>query len=153
MNKIFLVVAFLATVCYRAQSENEIINLVARACQTDSLNKVLGYVQESDSIPNFDFVTPELGTSLEEYDFDSFKLAVGLKSSGLMKGTPYGKIYIRDVSKKKLKMIVQLNGVGDRLSNAKWTFAIYSYVRPKHGNWMLSGVEYKFHELSNEDLK
>jgi hypothetical protein len=137
-----------------AQTEDDIVNIAARISQTENVSKVLGYKVEGDTLLHFDYMLPEMvGANFPFYEYDEFTLNVGMSSSNIVNGTPYGKIYVKDFGKKGAKIILLLNGVGNRLKEGEWNYAIYEFKKPKNGKWMLKDVDFVTKEIDDKLLK
>lgn len=145
MMKTFLLLLFSSVLSFGiAQSENEIVNISARICQTDSVNKVLG-VYDEDSTLLFHMQTPDYDTyGASEYEYEKFVLIYDVGTNLLINQVPFGKIDMVDYGKKKCRMVMEIAGAGDREKAGLWTFAVYDFSRPKGGQWLLDGVKYHF---------
>ncbi len=155
MNKLLTVIVFVLTSFnLNAQTEGELIDFAARICTTDSVSITLGYNVEDDSLKRFDFITPNLAPITNSvFEYDDFILDVNLNSSMLFNGTPYGKLYIINFSKKEAQVLVLLSGVGDRVKNKQWNYAVYSFLKQKKGRWYLDKVNYKYGEVATNLLE
>lgn len=132
---------------FHAQSEGEVINMLARVCKLDSVNKILGSIDEGDSLKNFRFLTLDYETmGVPSYDFDEFRITFDLGSNLLMIGKPYGKLQLGKFSKSKGEITIILASVGDRVNEGKWTYATFGFNKPKNGRWLLNDSKYYFTE-------
>ncbi len=129
-----------------AQSSNDLADLVARACQTDSVHKTLGVYNE-DSVLVFYLQTPDYDEyGATSYDFEKFELVFDVSTNLLFAQQPFGKLDFVEFGKKKCRMVIELAGAGDREKNKQWTYAVYEYSRSKGGPWLLQGVNYYFED-------
>lgn len=145
MNKLLLFLGLnLLMLTGFTQSENELVNMVARICTTDSVTANLGYLDE-DSVLTYQFMTPsfeEFGAPTFEYE--NFNLNFDVNSRLLFSQKPYGKIDIAEFSKKKSIIVIELAGLGDRGAGGLWRYSAYKFEKDKSGKWMLKGAKYFF---------
>lgn len=130
--------------CYSAQSEGDMARMVARACQTDSLDNVIG-TYNKDSLRTYYVQTPDYETyGASSYEYDDFDLIFDISSNLLFNQRPFGKVDFALFKKKKAVLVIEIGGAGDRSEKGLWTYAAYSYVKPKGGLWKLTNVEYYY---------
>jgi hypothetical protein len=129
---------------FHAQSENELVTIVARICQTDSAGKVFSFYDQ-DSTLSFNMQTPDYNEfGANTYEYEKFDLVFDVSSNLLFSAHPFGKIDFLEYGKKKCKVVIEIAGAGDREKAGLWTFAVYEFSRPKGGQWWLAGAEYYF---------
>lgn len=142
---------FLITIVFsfnaNAQSEGELMQMLARVCKLDSVSKILGTVAEGDSIKNFNFLTMDYETmGVPVYDFEEMRISFDIGSNLLMSGRPYGKLELGKFSKSKGEITIILARAGDRVKEGKWTYATFSFNKPKNAKWLLKDSDYFFEE-------
>ncbi|MCB9189667.1 MAG: hypothetical protein H6598_08470 [Flavobacteriales bacterium] len=146
MRAIFLFF-LVSTISGLSQTENEVVNMTARICQTDSMSKVLQVLDE-DSVVTYHMQTPDYETyGASTYEYEDFNLVFDVSSNLLFNSTPFGKINVVKYSKKSCQLVIELAGVGDREKKGLWTFAVYEFTRPKDGKWLLQGINYHFDDF------
>lgn len=147
MKSLIIILLMALPFVSQAQSEEELATMLARICKLDSVNKVLGTPVEGDSITNFNFLTLDYETmGVPVYDFDYQRISFDIGSNLLMAGNPYGKLQMGKFSKSKGEITIILARSGDRLKEGKWTYATFSFNKPKNGRWLLNDSEYFFTE-------
>ena len=108
MKVMFLLLLAGMALSASAQTENEIVNISARICQTDSISKVLG-VYSQDSIFTYHLQTPDYDTyGANTYEYEKFDLVYDVSSNLLFNQTPFGKIDIVSYGKKKCRVVIEL---------------------------------------------
>lgn len=142
LNLLLLLPGLLLFISASAQKNNdELIRMVAKTCQTDSIINALQQVSE-DSSTTFNFKTPDaMEFGIGEYDFKSFLLLFDTGSNLLFKGLPYGSLEDISMSNKKTTFTIHIQGDGDRKSKNKFESATYTFLNKK-GRWILSDVKY-----------
>lgn len=157
MRKILILFfTFWFAAAIHAQSENELVNMIARICQTDSAAKVLGVFNEDSSMVIYNYQTPDYDAyGANSYQYDKFELVFDVSSSLLFGQTPFGKIDIVEYGKKNARLIIEIAGAGNREHKQLWTFAVYDFERPKNGGqWLLKKVDYHYDDYFNgKELK
>ncbi|CAG5078041.1 hypothetical protein [Parvicella tangerina] len=145
MKQLILIIALsIQSLFVVAQSSNDIASMTARICQTDSVWSTLGVYNE-DSVLVFHIQTPDYESfGAPSYAYEKFDLVFDVSSNLLFNQTPFGKIDLVDVSKKKSTVVIELSGLGDRKNDGLWTYAVYRFRRSKGGPWLLDGVDYRF---------
>jgi hypothetical protein len=141
-NFFFILITFLSF-SIKAQSEEDIVSMLTRACRVDSINSTFGYVAEGDSITSYNFLTVEgvdMGTPT--YDFNEMRLLFDVGSNLLMARKPFGKVRIDKYSKSKAQITIVVAGAGDREKMGKYTAVTLKFTKPKNGKWMLAGSKY-----------
>lgn len=147
MKRILLLICLLPlfNFCF-SQTENELVNMVARICNTDSIMRNLSYFDE-DSVKTIQVQTPDYqkyGTMT--YEYEGFNLNFDVNSKLLFSQKPFGKIYIEEYSKKKAVIILEIAGMGDRKAKGYWIYGKYEFEQSKNGKWLLNKVNYSFDE-------
>lgn len=140
----------------QAQSENELVNMIARICQTDSVARVLGVLNEDSSMLVFNYQTPDYDVyGANSYQYEKFELIFDVSSSLLFGQTPFGKIDLLAYGKKNARVVIEVAGAGNREKKHLWTFAVYDFERPKNGGqWLLKKVDYHYDDYFNgKELK
>lgn len=147
MKKIFIFFLVIFSINAQAQSEGDLMQMLARVCKLDSVSKVLGTKSEGDSLTNFNFLTIDYETmGVPVYDFDELRISFDIGSNLLMAGKPYGKVELGKFSKSKGEVTIILARAGDRLKEGKWTYVTFSFNKPKNGRWLLNGSRYYFED-------
>lgn len=157
MRKILIMLSLFWFVgAIQSQSENELVNMIARICQTDSASKVLGVLSEDSSIVVFNYQTPDYDVyGANSYQYEKFELVFDVSSSLLFGQIPFGKIDVIEHSKKNARLVIEIAGAGNREKKQLWTFAVYDFERPKNGGqWLLKKVDYHYDDYFNgKELK
>lgn len=152
--KIAFTLALVAiSVVSQAQSENELINMVARICSTDSIGRNLAYLDENGK-RTFQLQTPDYQTyGTMTYEYDDFNINIDVNSMLLFSEKPFGKLHIEEFNKKKSVIVLEVAGLGDRLAQELWVYSMYEFEKDKSGKWLLKGVNYSFEEYYPESKK
>jgi hypothetical protein len=145
-----LIILFLVTSSFvsKAQSEAELVTMLARVCKLDSVDKILGTKVSGDSLKTFSFLTLDYETmGVPVYDFEECRISFDIGSNLLMSGKPYGKLQMGKFTKSKGEITIVIAGAGDRLKEGKWTYATFKFSKPRNGKWLLYDSQYFFTEL------
>lgn len=123
------------------RSEELLIKLIAKTCQTDSIKNAINKIDD-DTNSVYYFKTPDAMTfGIGQYDFKSFLLIFETGSNLLFAGTPYGDLENINIGKKKASFSIHILGDGDRTKKNKFASAEYTFLNKK-GRWVLSDVKY-----------